>query len=180
MIAWCVLLGALFSAEPTPASSKQQRIWLVGACAALVAAVVWCKPVRAVDVRAQLYGERATLSESERAGFLRRLSEALRQYPGDPYLIMFGAHAWREQDPSRALRFTNWALQRDPNHGPAHLFAAELLWAHGARSQALLELRLAATSWPSLRADVARRAQAWTGAMPPQEPAALPLQQRDE
>jgi hypothetical protein len=165
MIALCTVLGALFSSEeagewPGSADWRGRGLVIVG-LGVLVLSVLWIRPARAVEIREQLYRERSQLVGSERDGFVQQVHAALRQYPADPYLILLGAHA--AGDPARAMRFVNWALERDPNHGPAHLFAAELLWSLGARTQALFELRLAASSWPSLKSEVAHRRRIWTG-----------------
>ncbi|HEX2880525.1 MAG TPA: O-antigen ligase family protein, partial [Polyangiaceae bacterium] len=179
MIGVCAVVGVLWSSEEATQLSESRwaqslgrrgRVLVVGACILLSAAVTLVQPLRAVAARDALYASRdaiaptasASKATGERAAFLARLSAALHQYPADAYLMMMGAHAWRGSDSARALRFASLALERDPKHGPAHLFVAEELWSRGARQQAMLELRLALESWPILLSEVTQRIAAWT------------------
>jgi hypothetical protein len=178
MVGVCAVVGVLWSSEEATQLSgsrlgqslgRRGRVGVVGVCILLSAAVAVVWPLRAVEARELLYASRDAIAPTasgratgERAAFLARLSAALHQYPADAYLLMMGAHAWRESDPARALSFASLALERDPKHGPAHLFVAEQLWSRGAQRQAMLELRLAIESWPILLAEVTQRIAAWT------------------
>jgi O-antigen ligase len=167
MIALCAVIGALFcneyAAQSWPTSTERAGRWgLMAGQLALMGAVAWSWPARAVEVRDELYGNRVTIVRGNQDLFVELLNAGLRQYPGDAYLILFGAYTWHDQDPARALRFANWALERDENHGPAHLFVAEQLLARGAGNQAMLEVRLAVTSWPSLVPEAAAMIHGWT------------------
>lgn len=169
MIGICAVVGALWSSEEAtqlPGSlGRQGKVLVMGGCMLLIGIVAVIRPLRAGAARDSLYAKRDAMGQSagRRAAFRTQLSAALHQYPADAYLIMMGAHTWRGQDSARALRFANWALERDPAHGPAHLFVAEELWSRGAKQQAMLELRLALESWPMLIGEAARRIAAWTG-----------------
>lgn len=168
MIGICAVVGALWSSEEVTQLpgflGRQGRVLVVGSCILLIGIVAVVRPPRAVAARDSLYASRESIAQSAggRAAFLAQLSAVLHQYPADAYLIMLGAHAWRGQNSARALTFANWALERDPAHGPAHLFVAEELWSRGAQQQAMLELRLTLESWPMLISEVTRRIAAWT------------------
>lgn len=173
MIGMCAAVGALWSTEEAtrlPGVQLRQvlgrrgRELVVGGCLLLAGTIAVVRPLRAVEARESLYVMRDSIGRSagERSEFQARLSAALHQYPADVYLLMMGAHAWRGADSAHALRFANLALERAPNHGPAHLFVAEELWSRGAQRQAMLELRLALESWPMLLNEVTQRLASWT------------------
>jgi hypothetical protein len=169
MIGMCAVAGALWSSERATqlpwlplALARGGRVLVVGGCLLLIILVAVVRPQRAVEAREALYVARDQVRRSagEQADFRARVTAALHQYPGDAYLIMMGAQAWRGS--AKALSFASWALERDARHGPAHLFVAEELWSRGAQRQAMLELRLALESWPMLLGEVAQRITGWT------------------
>jgi hypothetical protein len=173
MVGTCAVVGALWSSEEatrllgsrwSQSLARRGRMLVVGACVVLTAIVAVVRPLRAGETRDSLYVARESITRSaaDRSEFQARVSAALHQYPADVYLLMMGAHAWRGADSSHALRFANLALEREPNHGPAHLFVAEELWSRGAQQQAMLELRLALESWPTLLEQVTQHIAAWT------------------
>jgi hypothetical protein len=166
MLACCVALGALYAGpmEHNPGSGRPTRAWIcLGMVATLLAIVAASYPQRPTQLRQSLFGRlRAVTSVAEQAAVGDELVAALRQYPGDPYLLMLASHAWRGRDEARSFRLAARALERDPGHGPAHLRIAEVLRERGAVAQAMLELSLAVHSWPQLAQQVAERALAFS------------------
>jgi hypothetical protein len=72
------------------------------------------------------------------------MRRSLRRHPGDPVLPMLGATvALRARDP-RALRFVNRTIELAPSWSNTHILLAQVLAGRGLRTQALLELKLAA------------------------------------
>lgn len=166
MLACCVVLGAMYAqpplAEPGLVRSPRGRLWL-GVVVTLILLVAMLHPHRPIELRQTLFDRlRAVSSAAEQAAVGEEVVAALKQYPGDPYLLMLASHAWQGRDEARSFRLASRVLERDPDHGPAHLRIAEVLRERGAVAQAMLELSFAVRSWPQLAEQAAERALAFS------------------
>ncbi len=81
--------------------------------------------------------------------------KAMLACPADPY-FPFLAGVAKAREGQDALRLGAIALHRAPSYGRAHFLVGRALLGHGARSQAILEFRLAMQSDPSLIEDAVR------------------------
>jgi hypothetical protein len=100
--------------------------------------------------------------ESAREELRGQLRAASLRHPAEPFFSFVAAlvsYRARDMDPLPAL---GRALERAPYSGQVHLLLSHVLTRKGARSQALLHLRLAARYDRTLRAAVIERSVAWT------------------
>jgi tetratricopeptide (TPR) repeat protein len=132
--------------------------WLVAAGMAVITALVVFPFQGLHDIatdREDVYELfRAWVPERAQSGsdtLRQRLRSATRRHPADPYFPLLAAEvAWlggTQESPIPALAR---ALERAAQNGRAHLLLADILLAHGARSQARLELRLAVVDDPGV------------------------------
>ncbi|HZO14953.1 MAG TPA: hypothetical protein VFB62_16875 [Polyangiaceae bacterium] len=83
------------------------------------------------------------------------------RHPADPYFpLLAGRLAWEERD-QNPMPWLQRALERSLVNGKAHILVATVVHATGSKSQALLELRLAAENDPTIAAQAARLAVSW-------------------
>ncbi|WP_170319430.1 O-antigen ligase family protein [Polyangium spumosum] len=80
----------------------------------------------------------------------RELHAAMRRHPAEPYFPLIGGLAAYQGKRERALPWLQRTLERGHVNGRAHLLLAQVLASRGARRQALLELRIAASQDSSL------------------------------
>lgn len=175
-IAVAVTLGALWG-DPDlyrPASrrpiSRARSLKLaaaavvIGVSASATAFALGRHPVAAdrLALRAQLIARQPGRSQQEIAALHDGLRAAMRRHPAEPFFALLGAElAWEERT-GGAIPWLQRALERSAVNGRAHLLLARVLRRHGAKNQALLELRLAAESEAALVGRAARDAAAWT------------------
>lgn len=114
---------------------------LVGALAALVllAPRLTEQSIQALDGRL-----RASFQQRDRAKFRQTLERAVRVHPAEPIFAVIAATEALALGDASAPRWINRAMQLAPRWGAPHVLAYQMLWAHGLRDQALLELRKAA------------------------------------
>jgi hypothetical protein len=92
------------------------------------------------------------------AEFRGQLRSAILRHPAEPYFPLAGAVvAWTVKDTS-PIPWLQRSLERASLNGRAHFLLSEVLASRGARSQALLELRLAVQDDPELTGAAARAA----------------------
>jgi len=85
-----------------------------------------------------------------REAFDPMIRAAMLRRPAEPYLPLVGAErAWRERD-ADPIPYLQRVLTRAKLYGRAHLLLAEILFARGARNQALMELKFACRDEPGL------------------------------
>ncbi|MFO0569279.1 MAG: O-antigen ligase family protein [Polyangiaceae bacterium] len=172
MIAMVTVVGSLVGA----ARGKASRATRTGARGRFALAVALAVPILGLsavfgrhDVGADrawvhsLYAGGDGARDADRRIDLRRaLRESIMRHPADPYFPLVGALvAWRAND-ANPIPWLARTLERGRGNGRAHLTLAEVLAARGKRGQALLEVRLAAESDPSLVAFAATAATSWT------------------
>lgn len=169
-IAAVVALAAGESAAPTLANDPSPRFGRLALLAAgpvlalWVAALVWSRfPVE--QERRQMsvaYAELAIKSPSDRDRFRTRLRQAVLRHPGESYFPLLGSLVAMRGRQGDALPWIARSLDLAPTNGPVHLVLAQLLRAHGATTQAMLHLRLAAQYDKTLAGSVSSRAAVWT------------------
>src|SRR5207244_864257 len=99
-------------------------------------------------IRKQMNDSAPPRTSSQRQRLRGDLRAAMRRHPAEPYFpLMGGALAWQEQD-ENPVPWLQRALERSRANGRAHLLLADVLHQHGARLQALMELRLALSADP--------------------------------
>ncbi len=69
------------------------------------------------------------------------IASALRERPGEPEYVLLGAHARVLRGDRSAIAWLNAVMRLAPHWSSPHLVAARWMAAHGAMSQAWLELR---------------------------------------
>jgi O-antigen ligase/polysaccharide polymerase Wzy-like membrane protein len=112
-------------------------------------------------VRAALLSDKVPREPARREELRGRLRAAMARHPAEPYFPLAGALlAWQERDQS-PLPWLQRTLERSRTNGRAHLLVAMVLETVGARKQALLELRLAMESDPSMHNSAAQLAVRW-------------------
>jgi tetratricopeptide (TPR) repeat protein len=112
-------------------------------------------------LREQLLATKAPRTPETRNDLRARLREAMRRHPAEPYFPMVGGTlAWQEGD-ENPMPWLQRALERSLVNGRAHLLLAHVLMDIPARSQALLELRLAVDGDPRLVNVAAELALRW-------------------
>jgi tetratricopeptide (TPR) repeat protein len=78
------------------------------------------------------------------------IRDAMLRHPAEPYLPLIGAvRAWRVRD-ADPIPYLQRVLTRAKRYGRAHLLLADILFARRAKTQALLELKLAVRDEPGL------------------------------
>lgn len=148
-----VLVGSLTGNRPalSTATRAQQLstlvlgcLLLVGLCGTLLVGRHTLQRDRR-DLTAQYRG----LEEVGWSAFRAEALSAIKRHPADPYLPRIaGFAAYRaRQDP---MPWISHSLERDVNGSRTHLLLARVLASRGLTNQAMLELRLAATSEPDL------------------------------
>jgi tetratricopeptide (TPR) repeat protein len=90
--------------------------------------------------------------------FRTKLAEAMERHPAEPFFPRLGAvTAWRGKHES-PMPWLERALERGLSVGRTHYLLAQFLASQGRKSQALLELRLAANYDPALSSRIAHQA----------------------
>lgn len=141
---------------------KFAMILSAGACTLWAATLAWSRwPVELERGEVSVgYRTLEIKSASERSRFRGRLHEAVLRHPGESFFPLLGALvAMRTHGDS--LPWLGRALELAPTNGPVHLVLAELLQSHGATTQAMLHLRLAAEYDRTLGGIVGARAPLW-------------------
>ena len=87
---------------------------------------------------------RTLLLREDGAAFRARLRPALIAHPRAPVLAVLGASEALRRDQADALAWINRSQVLAPGWALPHMFAAQWLWNHTYRAQALLELSVAA------------------------------------
>lgn len=165
MVPFVAVLGALWGArhlDEAPRKLKLPSASRTGVtlCAALVATVslvLWLPNTLPGEHRAQLRQGWQTPDG------IAQIRSALRQHPGDAYVLRAGAAALAANGQPGAIRWLNASLGRDPNSGRSFLLLARILFSRGAIDQALISLREAASKEPLLAPRIATWALAWGG-----------------
>ncbi len=76
--------------------------------------------------------------------------EAMLRHPSEPFLPLVGAErAWRVRD-DNPIPYLQRVFERSKLYGRAHLLLANILFARGAKAQALMELKFACRDEPGL------------------------------
>jgi hypothetical protein len=158
-VAVAVVLASSRTASRAPDGPRPRIARAAAASFACVAAVASFVAASAfgwhpvAPERASLHDESQRFSDqlAEHASDLRaKLVTAIRRHPADPYFPLLGATlAFRVHD-QNPIPWLQRALERGEGNSRAHLLLAEVLAAMGARSQALIELRMAAEIEPTL------------------------------
>ncbi len=113
-------------------------------------------------IKRQLERESPPREPERRVELRNEIRGAILRHPAEPYFPLMGAWvAWQEKD-ANPMPWLQRALERALINGKAHLLLAQLLKAHGAQHQALMELRLATTADPQLSPDAAKLAVQWS------------------
>ena len=89
------------------------------------------------------FHEMAKDSRMPKAKFVPLIRAAMLRHPAEPYLPLVGAErAWRVRD-DNPIPYIQRVFTRARMYGRAHLLLAEILFARGAKTQALMELKYA-------------------------------------
>ncbi|MBK9264771.1 MAG: lipid A core--O-antigen ligase [Polyangiaceae bacterium] len=91
----------------------------------------------------QAYEGRDFTNPAIRAELRASLRTAMLRHPGEPYFPLVGALVATRTNSESAIPWLQRSLERSPVNPRAHLLLAEVLGTHGAKRQALLELRFA-------------------------------------
>ncbi|MBI4706275.1 MAG: lipid A core--O-antigen ligase [Deltaproteobacteria bacterium] len=171
-----VVLGSLWGDQsrvltPKGASLRSARVarWigvaaLAGALAVAAAARTGLDDLGAdrARVKQSLLEQPRPRSALERRRIRAALRAAMQRHPAEPYFPLMGALlAWQEHDQS-PMPWLQRALERSLRNGKAHLLLAQVLHEHGAKRQALMELRLAVQNDSGLVGPAAALGVAWT------------------
>jgi O-antigen ligase len=168
MIAIVVGLAAFAPDAEQRLPRRPSRLWRQGLLIAagvgfvLLALARGRSPAR--DERAEFalrYRELAPADRGTRETFREGLLGAILRHPAEPYFQLLGglvAHRAGDQNP---VAWLGQALERAPTAGTVHLALADVLAARGARSQALIHLRLASQYDATLRASAVAGATRW-------------------
>lgn len=109
--------------------------------AALVMAGIKGMPTALQDRMA--FHEIAQEPRLPKAKFEPLVHAAMLRHPAEPYLPLVGAErAWRVRD-ENPIPYVQRVFTRARRYGRAHLLLAEILFARGAKAQALMELKYA-------------------------------------
>lgn len=152
-LALFALLGGLWgAASKTRATANRSRpavtappagFAAAGVSALLLVALLGATP--AGPERREL-GQRVeaarTTSAPEQGALLRDIGSAVRRHPADPFLPLLGA-VTLQRSGQNALPWIARAIERDPMSGRPHILLAHVLAARGARTQALLAVKMA-------------------------------------
>lgn len=110
---------------------------------------------------ARLRAQPTPRTPATRAALRGELRDLMARHPAEPYFpLVGGLIAWEERD-QNPLPWLQRALERRMTYGRTHLLLAMVLERAGARSQALLELRLAIESDLQTLGPAARLAVRW-------------------
>lgn len=143
-------------------SLARQRSWLpsVLLCVVWLAAPLLARwPVNAErQALATSYASLDLKNPNAKREYRSALFAAMRRHPGEAYFPLMGAVVAQRSGSDNPLPWISRALERAPLSGPVHLALAEIVARHGALSQAMLHLRLAATYDSTLSATVGKRA----------------------
>ena len=91
-----------------------------------------------------------SLSAPPRTVFEPLVRDAMLRHPAEPYFAFVGAErAWRRRD-ADPVRYLQRLFSRSKHHGRGHLLLADILFARGARNQAMMELKYACADEPAL------------------------------
>ena len=155
-------------AAPRPAESAKRvgLLAVAGAAPAValwVAVIVWgTSPVESERRELSLaYHELPVNSADERAQFRGLLHDAVLRHPGESFFPLLGSLVALRTGDGNPLPWIARSLELAPAYGRAHLVLAQLLEMHGATSQAMLHLRLAAQYDRTLAGAAANRAARW-------------------
>jgi tetratricopeptide (TPR) repeat protein len=97
-----------------------------------------------------MFHEMAKETPLARVEFDPLLKLAMLRHPAEPFLPLAGAErAWRVRD-ADPIPFLQRVFTRSKLYGRAHLLLAEILFARGARNQALMSLKFAVRDEPNL------------------------------
>jgi len=154
---------------PRPAGDSVKRLGrlafggLFPGVALWVAVVMWSRlPVELERRELSIaYQELAIKSENARAQFRSELRQAMLRHPGESFFPLLGSLVAMRTHDGSALTWIARSLALAPTNGAVHLVLAELLQSHGATSQAMLHLRLAAQYDRTLGGFVSIRAPLW-------------------
>jgi hypothetical protein len=154
------------SAPPAESAERLGRLAFIASAPALalwLAAIAWSSfPVESERRDMSLaYRELVIKSADERAGFRSQLHDAVLRHPGESFFPLLGSLVAMRAREGNALPWIARALALGPTNGPVHLVLADLLHEHGATTQAMLHLRLAARYDRTLAGAVAARAPRW-------------------
>jgi tetratricopeptide (TPR) repeat protein len=157
-----VLGGLIGAADATPSAPLPRAARVLGAGVGLA---VLCIPLVLCWGADSPARERQRLHAELERGQLQRLwpglLDAVRAYPGDPYLpLLGGAAALAEHQ--NALGWATRALERAPESAPAHVLLGRALAARGALRQALDALRRAIELDPDSAGVAMRLASGWS------------------
>jgi hypothetical protein len=107
------------------------------------------------------YADFARSRSRDGSALRAELREAMLRHPGEAYFPLIGAALARVTGQGRPLVWLARSLERGPLNGTVHLELAEVLAARGARSQALLHVRLAAVYDYTMQGQAYNRAAEW-------------------
>ena len=105
--------------------------------------------------------EAANRVRIESGQFQGRLRQAILRHPAEAYFPLLGSLVSVRMHDGKALAWLARAMELAPTNGPVHFELADLMHQHGAVSQAMLHLRLAAQYDRTLLGAVSARASAW-------------------
>jgi hypothetical protein len=160
-----VVAVAARSAERSDSVGSAKRVGIfAGALVAAVVAVVamHAQPVKLErDHLARAYARFARGRAPDAETLRGELRRAMLRHPGEAYFPLIGALVARATGEGAPLSWLARSLERGPLNGGVHLVLADVLAARGARSQALLHLRLAAMYDRTIQEQAYARAIAW-------------------
>jgi tetratricopeptide (TPR) repeat protein len=176
VVALMVVLGSLWG-DPKRAMGREANVrltpraagTLVAATAAvcvlvLIGAARGATPDLESDregLKERLLASQPPRDPEQRAALRDHLRAAMLRHPADPYFPLLGGMlAWQERDQA-PIPWLQRALERSLVNGRTHLMLAQVLMEVPARSQALLELRLAVEGDPTLVHTTATLALKW-------------------
>lgn len=134
------------AAQPTPAPLARSALPVAIAGAALLALLL--PSLARGSVRSLQDELTAALQTGNHERFEEHLRYGLALHPSEPAIAVLAATEAVHRDDPRALHWLNRAMALAPSWPAPHALAARWLWARGARDQAMLELRAAATISP--------------------------------
>jgi tetratricopeptide (TPR) repeat protein len=162
-------LGGLWGARPRRSHLSEPATWrgfVVPAVCSSIAllALAAALPGLASD-KARIADAYEALDPKDAGGvdaFVASVRRAMKRHPADPYFPRVGAVALLRAGRPGSLPLIARALERGPESARNHYTLALILARYGAKEQALMELRWAATYYPGLSDRVARAALGMT------------------
>jgi hypothetical protein len=144
-VAAVALAAATAEREPRQHSTPRAQASAAALVGALMAAValLWV-PIQRDHLPDADRALRTLLERSDVHAFRARLRPALLAHPGSAVLAVLGASEATQRDESDVLAWINHSQVLAPGWAVPHMLAAQWLWNHGHRDQALLELSAAA------------------------------------